>query len=64
MTQSYELKVPCVAMATSLYFLRRSICSHGCLSLGEGDQPLLPYNLAKLAEYRKLYLEEARKDEA
>lgn len=24
----------------------------------------LPYSLAKLAEYRKLYLEEARKDEA
>ena len=24
----------------------------------------LPYNLAKLAEYRKLYLEEARKEEA
>ena len=24
----------------------------------------LPYSLAKLAEYRKLYLEEARKEEA
>ncbi|TNN56802.1 hypothetical protein EYF80_032980 [Liparis tanakae] len=40
--QSYELKVPWVAMATSRYFLPRSTCSHGCLSLWDGDQPLLP----------------------
>lgn len=42
MIQSYELKVPWVAMATRRYFLPRLTCSHGCLSLGDGDQPLLP----------------------
>lgn len=41
-TQSYELKVPWVAMARSRYFLPRSICSHGCLSRADGDHPLLP----------------------